>query len=99
MIRAIIVEPGKKARTVRINNSMQNFKKIIGGEPELLRLGDNMAAVCDENGKLKNLPFAGIFKQYFLVGTVILVGIQGNEVVDFPMTMKELRNYSGIEFK
>lgn len=99
MIRAIIVEPGKKARTVRINNSMQNFKKIIGGEPELLRLGDNMAAVCDENGKLKNLPFSGIFKQYFLVGTVILVGIQGKEVVDFPMTMKELRNYSGIEFK
>ena len=35
----------------------------------------------------------------YLVGTVILVGIQGNEVVDFPMTMKELRNYSGIEFK
>lgn len=99
MIRAIIAEPGKKARTVRIKNDLENLQKIIGGVPEVLRLGDGMAAVCDENGKLKNLPFAGIFKQYFLVGTVVLVGIDSKGFTDFPMTLPELRKVPGFEFR
>ena len=98
-IRAIIAEPNKNPRTVRINNDFKNFRKIIGGEPEVLRLGDNLAAICDANGALKDLPFCGIFKSYFLVGNVILAGIAGDEITDFPMTLKELRDYPGISLE
>ena len=90
-----VKEPGKKPRHVWISNSLKALQTTVGGSIECYPIGDGRIIICNEEGKILDLPynFRG-FGQDF-VGTVIFCGVDGEDFVDFPGTNAEMHRMFG----
>lgn len=57
-IKVLIVKPGKDPYVSDIDNGLKSMQKIVGGYIQAIHpFGDtNVALVCNEEGKLSNLP-------------------------------------------
>lgn len=57
IMRVVLVEPGKKAVVKAIDGSLEGMQKTVGGYIEAIPLDDyGTCLVCNENGKIDNLP-------------------------------------------
>lgn len=75
MIRVVLVLPNQKPFEVFMKNELEDMQRVVGGFIEEVRLNDRMSVICNEEGKLMQLPgnrkvgndaIAGAF---FIVGT------------------------------
>ena len=56
-MRVIVVEPKKKPEVRKIGDSLESMQKIVGGSIEAVYpFADPVALICNEEGKLLNLP-------------------------------------------
>ena len=56
-MRVIVVEPKKKPMVQDINAGLESMQKIVGGSIEAVYPFDEpVALICNEEGKLMNLP-------------------------------------------
>lgn len=58
-IRVVLCEPGKIAREVEIENSLEAFQAAVGGNIEVVVPEDHVDGaliVCNEDGKIIHLP-------------------------------------------
>ena len=83
-IKAIIKEPGKKPRCVNISASLENLQKTVGGLIETVTLYSDLVAICDEQGRIKGKQHCCNIGCVDFCGTVILVGVDGDEFADIP---------------
>ena len=57
IMRVVLVEPGKKAVVKAIDGSLEGMQKTVGGYIEAIALDDyGTCLVCNENGKIDDLP-------------------------------------------
>ena len=57
IMRVVLVEPGKKAVVKAIDGSLEGMQKTVGGYIEAIAVDDHgTCLVCNENGKIDNLP-------------------------------------------
>lgn len=62
LIRALLVKPHEKPEEILIENELSYFQKAVEGYIEVIRLEDDAVIICNEEGKLRNLPLnRGIF--------------------------------------
>ena len=63
-IKVVICEPGKVARIAEIDNTLEAMQEIVGGYIETYPLDDldEIVVICNEEGKIKNLPLNCIYK-------------------------------------
>ena len=91
MISALIKRPGEIPRHVNVSNSLEALQKNVGGYIETVTLNSplthrNLVLICDEEGRLKGKPYnCNIFGIDF-VGEILIVGQDGEEFADLPMT-------------
>lgn len=77
-MRIVVKNIGKQAEIVEIKNELKPLQQIVGGYIEVLPLSNEILMVCNEEGKLKDLPVN--FKLNinghtdFIVGNVLFVG-------------------------
>ena len=56
-ISVLLVEPGKCPKIVKIEDALKAMQCIIGGDIEVYRpFDDDVAIVCNEEGKVKGFP-------------------------------------------
>ena len=56
-MRVIVVEPKKKPEVREIGDSLESMQKIVGGSIEAIYPSEEpVALICNEEGKLLNLP-------------------------------------------
>ena len=56
-ISVLLVEPGKYPQTVEIDNSLEAMQELVGGYIEVIMPYESQVAlVCNEEGRLTNLP-------------------------------------------
>ena len=56
-MRVIVVEPKKKPTAQDIGSDLESMQKIVGGSIEAVYpFADSVALICNEEGKLLNLP-------------------------------------------
>ena len=56
-MRVIVVEPKKKPEVREIGDSLESMQKIVGGSIEAIYpFEEPVALICNEEGKLLNLP-------------------------------------------
>jgi hypothetical protein len=84
MIKAIIKKPGESCRIKEISNTLKSFQRIVGGRIQVVPWFDNMAIICNEEGKVNNLPFNIRINGDIICGTVIIAGIEGEIFTDLP---------------
>lgn len=56
-INVIYVEPGKTARTIEMKDELSEMQKLVGGLiEEYMPFADDVAIICNDEGKLNGMP-------------------------------------------
>ena len=57
-MKVLMIEPGKKPRKTEIDGSLAGMQKVVGGYIQAIYPFENpVALICNEEGKLLELPF------------------------------------------
>ena len=83
-MKAIIKRPGSGPDVIDIPNTLKALQEAVGGYIETVTVFTDSAIVCNEEGKLLHYPpNVRLFGEEF-VGTILIVGIDGEEFCDVP---------------
>lgn len=77
-------EPGGKFYTKEIENTLEAMQAEVGGYIELVTVDRSCSIVCDEEGRLKNLPYNTKLSGIELYGPLFIVGTKDGEFCDVP---------------
>ena len=92
-IKVIIKRPDEEyGHMTHISDSLENLQKTVGGYIECVTFSQ-FVILCNEEGKIRGLPFnmnIGTFDT--LVGTIIVLGIDGEDFADCPIDFKTWKN-------
>ena len=79
-ILVVIKEPGQEPRVEPLfDNTLDAFQKAVGGWIEAVTINDDLVIICNEEGKLRGLPFNVNVCGIGFVGPVVAVGVKGDE--------------------
>lgn len=91
VLRAVYVEPNKPAYETEIENTLKALQRAVGGYIETVNISDGISLVCNEEGKLDNLPGNRRIGNDIIAGAFVIVG-NGEE--DFrSLTDEETNKY------
>lgn len=90
-ISALVKRPGEIPRHVAVSNSLEALQKNVGGKIQTVTLPDNVVVICNEEGRIMNLPYNCTIRGVSLVGTILMVGNGGEDFTDLPMSWKDLQ--------
>ena len=83
-IKVLVKDPGKAPVITEVENTLEAFQELIGGNIEAVTKKDGLVMLVDEEGKIKGLP--ANFKDYrledMIVGRAIFVGDAGDDFCD-----------------
>ena len=76
-----------KFRQLNVPNDLHAIQELVGGYIETVTLATDACIICNEEGQLLGMPdncwFCGI--KYY--GPILLVGVDGDEFTDAPMSL------------
>ena len=55
-MRVLVVEPEQRPAVREIDDTLRTMQSIVGGYIQPIYLDDSVALVCNDEGKLMNLP-------------------------------------------
>lgn len=91
-IKVLIKDPGKAPREFDIENTLETLQHIVGGYIETVTLASDLVIICNEEGRLMNLPYNCDVCGIDFVGTIILAGVAGEEFADLPGDMESWKS-------
>ena len=89
-IRVLSKRPGQPPRSVWVTNSLKNLQTAVG-QIEVVRLSTDAAIICNEEGLIYGLPYNCTIAGASLVGDILVVGVDGEEFCDLPLTYQEAK--------
>ena len=81
-MRVIYKAPGKAPEIIEIENTLEALQKKVGGYIEVVTMAKNARIICNEEGRLRGLPYNITFLGERFVGPVLVVGVSGEEFCD-----------------
>ena len=69
-------------RTVR--NELQSLQQLVGGDIETVTVSTDLVIICNEEGRLRNLPYNMTLFGIDFLGTIVFAGAKGDEFADVP---------------
>ena len=85
-IKVLVVESNKEPYIKEIESSLESLQDIVGGLIEYINLENNVDLICNEEGKINNLPFNRSIGNDIIAGTFIIAGVnlQNGETISIP---------------
>lgn len=84
-IKVIVKHPGLAPMMCYIDNTLEEMQMIVGGYIEAVTMSDFRGVViCNEEGRLYDLPFNIQIGMTDFVGTIIIAESAGEEFADVP---------------
>ena len=83
-IRAIFIRPGEAPRIGTQRNRLKELQDRVGGYIETVTLTDDLVVICNEEGRLDGLPHCATIGGVEFVGSILVVGVDGEEFADVP---------------
>lgn len=84
-IKVIVKHPYLAPMVCYIDNTLEEMQMIVGGYIETVTQKTTPAVViCNEEGRLNELPFNMMIGNVDFVGTIIIAGADGEEFTDVP---------------
>lgn len=98
-INVMVKEPGDKWQRREVDNTLRTFQGLVGGHIETVTVTtDRLVLIVNEEGKLQELPENVLFRNDWLVGTVVAVGVAGEDFASCPLaTDWQMRIALGVE--
>ena len=90
-IKVLKVEPMKHPEEVTLNNTLRALQAAVGGLIEIINLEDDVYLLCNEEGKLIDLPGNRRVGDDIIAGTFYVCG--GNEEGDLCSLPADKMNY------
>jgi hypothetical protein len=100
-IKCIVKRPDEQFGHVTwVSDSLENLQKTVGGYIETVTLDNGVALICNEEGKLRDMPYNFTLRrirgvvtvQNAIFGTVIACGAEGDEFADIPIDFNEWKS-------
>ena len=93
-IKAIIKRPDEKyGHMTNISNTLENLQRTVEGYIEVFRDWRwPFLIICNEEGKIAGHEYNMTLAGEDLVGTIIVVGEDGDEFADCPITFQQWKN-------
>lgn len=97
MISALVKRPGEIPRHVNVSNSLEALQKNVEGYIEVVSICPwdgkhiGLAVICNEEGRLKGMPYNCRIDGNDYVGPIIMVGVKGEEFVDLPVPWRTMK--------
>lgn len=96
-IKVIIKEPGKAPVLTEIENELGALQKIVGGYIETVTFAEDACIVCNEEGRLLDLPYNCNVCGIDYVGTIIFCGVSKDEFCDMPVSFGKMKQlFAGV---
>ena len=90
-IYVVVKEPGNPTGEIReVDNTLRAFQELVDGHVEYVTMDEGLAVICNEDGRLLGLPYNCTFGGVSFVGTIVIVGVDGEDVADCPLGIDEL---------
>ena len=94
-IRAIIKRPDEAGHVSWISNTLENLQRNVGGYIEVVPVTADLVVVCDEEGRLKDYEYNCTIAGHNFYGDILLLGVDGCEFTDCPMSLKDFKAWDG----
>lgn len=91
MISALLKRPGEIPRHVNVSNSLEALQRNVGGYIECVRFASDAVIICNEEGRLLGMPHNCYIAGHEFVGDILIVGTEGEEFTDLPLTWDECK--------
>lgn len=101
-MRILIVEPERRPEVREIDDSLKAMQGIVGGLIQPIYLDDSVALVCNDEGKLMNLPAnRGLRDENgqmydIIFGAFFLCGAPADSDHFTSLTMEQIERYQKI---
>lgn len=89
-MKVIIKQPGKEPEVAEIENTLPALQQVVGGYIETVTLAADCCIICNEEGRLQELPYNLTFCGVSFVGTILFVGVAGDEFADLSKEYAEI---------
>ena len=73
-------DPGQPPELVEMENTLEALQQAVGGYIETVTFCVDAAIVCNEEGRLRGLPYNCNFMDISFVGPILIVGVDGDEM-------------------
>ncbi len=93
-ITILKIEPKREPEVVTVENSLHTFQKMVGGYIEVIDVSDTVCIIVNEEGKLNNLTPNRRFNGDILVGTILVVGRDGENLAS--LSSDDLATYEAL---
>lgn len=86
-ILVVIKEPGQAPKVEPLfENTLEAFQKAVDGYIEAVTVTEDVVIICNEEGRLRGLPFNVELFGVGFVGTIIVAGVKGEEFASLKST-------------
>lgn len=90
-IKCYVKRPDSLPYTTYLSDSLENLQRFVGGHIEVVSLTSDMVVICNEEGRIRNLPPCGYVYNHLFVGPIIFCGVKGEEFDDVPISFKTFK--------
>ena len=77
-MKVIIKEPRKTPEWVEIENSLEELQRIVDGYIETVTVTTDVCIICNEEGRINDLPYNCTLLGIQLFGNIIIAGVDGD---------------------
>ena len=74
-------------RQLNIDNNLRELQNLVGGRIEAVFISRDACVICNEEGRILGMPENCNFCGADFVGPILLVGVNGDEFTDCPMSL------------
>lgn len=76
-----------KFHEIIIPNELGVMQQLVGGYIETVTIAEDAVVICNEEGKLLDLPYNCEYEGIMYNGPILIVGTAGDEFTDAPMSV------------
>ena len=91
VISALLKRPGEIPRHVNVSNSLEALQKNVEGYIETVTIAQDLVIICNEEGRIREMPYNCTICGVDFVGPILMVGRKGTEFADLPVDWKILK--------
>lgn len=93
-VKVIIKRPDEKyGHVTNISTTLENLQRTVEGHIETVPAINGAIILCNEEGKLKGLEPNMRYSHDWLVGTIIVIGSDGEKFADIPISLAQWKAF------
>lgn len=88
-MKVVIKKAGQKGKIAEISNTLEALQEVVGGYIECVPIGSDAVIICNEEGKMYQMPENVLYHNDIIVGDIIFCGTDKEEFCDIPQSAIE----------